>query len=89
MRKLGLIVLVVLIAILALLLVLPNMKGCSASGSNSSDGSLSSLISRFATGDSNDGLCDFCGAPATMKKRGYEVCNDCYDQAVSYYNDHY
>ena len=58
----------VLILILVLLLVLPNLNGCSASGASdelgSSGSSLSSLISRYVTGPSDDGLCDFCGAAA-------------------------
>lgn len=85
MRKFGLIVLIVLLVILAALLILPNMGKSSASGEDGS--SITSLISRYVTGPSDDDLCDFCGAPSTMKKRGYEVCADCYDQAVSYYKN--
>ena len=87
MRKFGLIVLIVLLVILAALLILPNMGKSSASDEGGS--SITSLISRYVTGPSDDDLCDFCGAPSTMKKRGYEVCADCYDQAVSYYKSNY
>ena len=99
MRRFGVVVLLVLLLILALLLVLPNLKGCSSQNtddpsdyvdlSEGSSSSLSSLIARFITGPSDDGLCDVCGAPATMKKRGYEVCQDCYNQAVEYYKNNY
>lgn len=94
MRKVGLIVFLVLVLILVLLLVLPNLKGCSSSREvgeeeSSSGSSLASLAARFLTGESGDGLCDYCGAPATTKKRGYELCSDCYEQALDYYNSHY
>ena len=81
MRKPAVILLIVLLLALALLLVVPNLKSCSSS--DSSD------LSGLLNGEPDDGLCDVCGAPATMKKRGYEVCGDCYDQALDYYNSHY
>lgn len=89
MRRFGFIVLLALVLILVLLLVLPNLKGCSSNPADGSGSSITSLISRYVRGPSDDGLCDFCGAPSTMKKRGYEVCDDCYDQAVEYYKNNY
>ncbi len=89
MRRFGFIVLLALILILVLLLVLPNLKGCSSNSSVEESSSITSLIARYVTGESNDGLCDFCGAPSTTTKRGYEVCDDCYGQAVSYYKKNY
>ena len=89
MRRFGFILLLALLLILALLLVLPNLKGCSSNSSVEEGSSITSLISRYVTGESNDGLCDFCGSPATTKKRGYELCDDCYNQAVEYYKKNY
>ena len=96
MRRFEILLFLILLLVLALLLILPNLKGCSSSNkadpsdlSDSSGSSIASIISRYVTGPSDDGACDFCGAPATMKKRGYEVCQDCYDQAVEYYKNNY
>ena len=92
MKRVGVIFLLILLAALVLLLVMPNFKGCSKQSDEdvlSGSTSQSSLIASLLPGERDDGLCDHCGAPASVKKRGYELCSSCYEQALDYYNKYY